>query len=188
MMGGPVTGVILAGGESRRMGSNKALLIWKDKPLIQWVYDSMRKVCSDILIIANSGEYPFPGTTIYPDNYPGTGPAAGIESALSHCTTPAALIASCDTPNLSPALFRYLVSRHGDFDISITGHDGTDEPLIGIFNRSTLRLFQSAILSGNARPPHIIRQTNWQTIEIHPGLDFYRPDLFLNLNAPEDLL
>ncbi len=183
----PVTGIILAGGESRRMGSNKALISWKGEPLIQWVYDSMRQVCPDILIIANSGDFSFLKASVYPDNYPGTGPAAGIESALSHCTTPAALIASCDTPNLSPALFRYLINNHKDFDISITAHDGTDEPLIGVFNRSSLRYFQSAILSGNARPPHIIRQTNWQTIAISPDLDFYRSDLFLNLNAPEDL-
>jgi len=187
MAGDRVTGVILAGGESRRMGSNKALVSWKNKPLIQWVYDSMLQVCPDILIIANFGDFSFLSARVYPDNYPGTGPAAGIESALSHCTTPAALIASCDTPNLSPDFFRYLIGHHGDFDISITGHDGTDEPLIGIFNHSVLRFFQSAILSGNARPPHIIRQTNWQTIGISPDLDFYRSDLFLNLNAPEDL-
>ena len=182
-----ITGAILAGGQSRRMGFGKALIPWKNKPLIQWVYDSLSEVCSDILIIANKGDYSFLRAWVFPDNFPGNGPAAGIEAALSHSLTESTLIVSCDTPNLNPGLFRFLYSRHGSYDVSICGHDGIDEPLIGLFNRSVHSLFRSAILEGNPRPPGIIRKTNWQVVEISPVLDFYSPDLFLNLNSPEDL-
>jgi len=187
MSGTPVTGVILAGGESRRMGTHKALVLWKNRPLIQWVYDALYPLCKEILIIANTGDFSFLNARVYPDNFPGTGPAAGIETALSRCSTPLALISSCDTPNLSTSLFSHLLDHHGTFEISIAGHDGTDEPLIGVYSRSATGHFHTALMSGNARPPRIIRQTRWQAIPITPELDFYRTDLFLNLNAPEDL-
>ncbi len=187
MTGAPVTGVILAGGESRRMGTHKALVLWKNRPLIQWVYDALFPLCKEILIIANTGDFSFLNARVPPATFPGTGPAAGIETALSRCSTPLALISSCDTPNLSTSLFRHLLMHHGSYDISIAGHDETDEPLIGVFSRSASQYFHKALMSGNARPPRIIRQTRWQTIPITPELDFYHTDLFLNLNAPEDL-
>jgi len=183
----PVSGAILAGGKSLRMGTQKALVVWNNKPLVQWVFESMQEVCSEVLIIANEGDFSFLNARVYPDNLTGNGPAGGIESALSHASTNSILISSCDTPNLDSRLFRHLIDHHGDFDISICGHDGTDEPLIGLFNRSVRDVFRSSILSGNNRPPRIIRQTRWQAVEITPDLDFYQPDLFLNLNYPSDL-
>lgn len=183
-----VTGAILAGGESRRMGTNKPLTSYKGKPLIQWVYESMQTVCDEILIIANTGDYSFLNARVIPDNFRGSGPAAGLEAALKASSHPLVLVSSCDTPNLSPGFFRYLIDNHTDHDISIAGHDDTDEPMIGVYSRRIHQLFWEALTGGNNRPPAVIRQTLWQIIPVHPGLDFYRSDLFLNLNTPQDLL
>jgi molybdopterin-guanine dinucleotide biosynthesis protein A len=183
-----ITGAILAGGESRRMGTNKALAIYKNKPLIQWVYDAMVPVCSEILVIANSGDFSFLNARVVNDNFPGTGPAAGLEAALAAASNTLVLVASCDTPNLSADFFMYLIDNHDDNDISITGHDQTDEPLIGVYHQRIHPVFLESLNQGNNRPPAIIRQTRWQTIQVHSGLDFYRNDLFLNLNSPQDLI
>jgi molybdenum cofactor guanylyltransferase len=183
-----VTGIILAGGESRRMGSLKPLVPYRGKPLIHWIYDALAPLCNEMIIIANAGDYSDLAAFVYPDNFPGNGPAAGIEAGLSHCSTGQALISSCDTPNLSTGFFRYLLENHSDFDISIAFHDGINEPLAGVYNRSVHPFFREAIISGDPHPPRIIRQCRWQEVKVYPGLNFYQPDLFLNLNSPSDLI
>jgi len=187
MMHPGITGIILAGGESRRMGTLKPLVHYKGKPLIKWIFDALVPICSDIIIIANSGDFSGLAASVYPDNYPGNGPAAGIEAGLCNCTTDLTLISSCDTPNLSTDLFKHLLQNHNGFDISIAAHDDINEPLIGVFSRSVHPVFKDAILSGDPRPPRIIRLCKWHEVSINSGLDFYRPDLFLNLNTPLDL-
>lgn len=182
-----LTGIILAGGQSRRMGTLKPLVNYRDKPLINWVYEAFLPICDQIIIIANAGDYSALKATVYPDNFPGHGPAAGIEAGLSHCTTGLALVSSCDTPNLSTDFFRYLLRNHNGYEISLAAHDAVNEPLIGIFSKSVHPVFHKAIVAGDPHPPRIIRQCNWQEISVHPGLNFYRPDLFLNLNTPLDL-
>jgi molybdenum cofactor guanylyltransferase len=182
-----ITGIILAGGESLRMRSFKPLVNYKGKPLIQWIFDSLRPICSDIIIIANSGDFYGLAASVYPDNYPGKGPAAGIETGLSHCQTDLALIASCDTPNLSTEFFEYLLKFHPGFEVSIAAHNGINEPLIGVYSNSVHLAFKEAILSGDPHPPRIIRTCKWQEVQIDSSLSFYQPDLFLNLNTPQDL-
>lgn len=181
------TGIILAGGESRRMGSLKPLTLYKGKPLISWISEALRPICSEIIIIANTGDFSNFDTAVYADNYPGNGPAAGIEAGLFHCSTDLALICSCDTPNLPSGLFSYLLEKHVGFDVSIAAHDGISEPLTGVFSKTVHTVFREAILSGDPHPPRIIRQCKWQEIAVHAGHNFYRPDLFLNLNTPFDL-
>lgn len=187
MINPEVTGIILAGGESRRMGTLKPLVLYNGKPLIQWIFDAFEPICNEILIIANAGEFTGLNAKVFPDNYPGNGPAAGIEAGLSHCDTRLALICSCDTPNLSTGFFIYLIGRHGEFDISIASHKGITEPLIGVFSKKVHSVFREALLAGDPHPPRIIRECHWQEVPIRPGLDFYRPELFLNLNTPSDL-
>lgn len=183
----PVTGIILAGGESRRMGTQKPWVTYKGKLLIQWIFDSLSAICGEIIIISNSGDYSFLNAKVYPDNYPGNGPAAGIEAGLSHCATSLALVSSCDTPNLTPALFSYLLEKHGGFDVSLAAHDGHNEPLIGVYSQKVHSVFRESILAGDPHPPRIIKKCNWQEIEVHADLNFPGQDLFLNLNYPTDL-
>jgi len=163
-------------------------VLFKGKPLINWVFDAMKPLCREIIIIAHDGDFSHLDARVYPDNYPGTGPAAGIEAGLSHCLTPLALISSCDTPNLSTELFEHLIARQEGFDISIASHDETNEPLIGVYSQSVHAIFLAAILSGDPHPPRIIRQCKWQEIPVSGDSAIYRPDLFLNLNSPSDLI
>lgn len=182
-----ITGIILAGGESRRMGTLKPLVPYRGKPLIGWIFDAFLPICSEIIIIANSGDFSSFSASVFPDNYPGNGPAAGIESGLGHCQTDLALVSSCDMPNLTTDFFNFLLQNHPGFEVSIAAHHDTDEPLTGVFSRSVHPVFKQAILAGNAHPPRIIRQCKWHQVAITSELIFSHPDLFLNLNTPLDL-
>ncbi len=182
-----VSGVILAGGNSRRMGTNKALVKWRGKALFEWVFSAMSFVCDEIIISSNSDPGLFPGYWLVPDLHPGIGPIAGLESGLFHANNNLVLFASCDTPLLSSDLFKYMLDMHNDFDISLATHDGINEPMIGVYTKSVYKAFSDAINEGMHKPPHVIRSLNWQEINIHDALNFYSVDMFLNLNRPEDL-
>jgi len=182
-----ITGIILAGGQNLRMGQNKALINWQGKRLIDWVYQSLEPLCSTIIISTNQS-IPLPPETIaVADHHQGIGPVAGIEAGLSLSGTELNILLSCDTPMLSIQFFQYMINQHKDFEISIPVHNGINEPLIGIYNRNVLPRFQDAISRGFYKPPAIIKSCRYQEVPISKDLNFYKPDLFLNLNKPEDL-
>jgi molybdopterin-guanine dinucleotide biosynthesis protein A len=182
-----VSGIILAGGQSRRMGAPKALIPYRGKPLISWVYEALRPICSEILIISNSGDFRLPDARVIPDNYPGNGPAGGIEAGLAAMRYPVALLSSCDTPNLTTGLFEYLIDNHLDYEISIASHEGITEPLIGAYSLSALAAFRRAILAGDPHPPRIISGCHWQALEVPAEPGARASEMFLNLNTPDDL-
>jgi len=182
-----ITGIILAGGLNLRMGSNKALVCWRGKYLIDWVYSAICPLCSEIIISANEGDFSHLDAKIVPDRFNRIGPVAGIEAGLSSSKTDLNIIVSCDTPMLTTGFFRYMIREHEGFEISIPVHDGTNEPLIGIYNHSVLSRFQEAIARGQFKPPSIIKSCNYQEVPVGRELNFYTAELFLNLNSPEDL-
>jgi molybdopterin-guanine dinucleotide biosynthesis protein A len=115
------------------------------------------------------------------------GPAAGIEAGLKASRNGTCLIVSCDTPMLSPALFRYLLDHHRNAEISLPVHEGKLEPLVGVYNRSAHEAFKRALENGIMSPREIIPACDWKEVGIGPLQEFYRDDLFLNLNTPQDL-
>lgn len=182
-----ITGIILAGGESSRMGQDKALVSWKGKSLVDWVKSAISPVCKEIIISSNSNPELFPNNKVVADRFNGIGPIAGIESGLFHANSPFCIIVSCDTPLVSTAMFEYLIAHHRDFDISLLAHDEVNEPMLGMYKTSVHSLVIESIKKGNFKPPAIIKQTKWQELNIHPGLDFFSSDLFKNMNSPDDL-
>ena len=169
------------------MGQDKALILWKGKKLVDWVKSAVSPLCEEVLISSNAAPELFPNETVIADRFRNIGPIAGIESGLFHVTTPYCLVVSCDTPSLTTSVFQHLLDHHGDFDISLAAHDGVNEPMIGVYSRSIYSILVKSINDENYKPPAIIRQTRWQEIDIHPDLNFYSPDLFRNMNRPEDL-
>lgn len=182
-----ISGVILAGGESRRMGQDKALLHWRGRALYEWAYSALYPVCDEVLISSNSDPYFFSGQKLVSDRFSGIGPIAGIESGLFHARHQTVIFVSCDTPLVNSDLFAYMLDLHPGFDISLAAHDKVNEPMIGIYEKSVHGEFFKAINNGMHKPPTVIKSLNWQEINIHSELNFFSMDMFLNLNRPEDL-
>lgn len=182
-----VTGIILAGGQNLRMGRNKALVEWRGKRLIDWIIEALDPICSNIIISSNE-LIPAPANChIVEDRYRNIGPIAGIESGLFHSSSEINIIVSCDTPRLTTDFFNYMIGKHGKYEISLPLHDGVNEPMIGIYNRAVLPVIQKAIEQGHYKPPAIIRSCKYQEVPIGSTLNIYEPNMFLNLNSPEDL-
>ena len=182
-----VTGLVLAGGKSTRMGRDKALVLYKEKPLVQHVIDAISPVCDEVLVSTNNPDIRLQNVEFVSDNYKNIGPIAGIEAGLRKAKNSILLVVSCDTPLVPTSLFRYMIDCHVGFDVSLAAHNGINEPMIGIYKKEIYSIVNSAIESGLYKPPVIIKKTKWQDVDIHEGLNFYKPDMFKNFNRPEDL-
>src|SRR5436305_3787601 len=105
-----VTGFVLAGGRSSRMGSNKALLELEGTPLVQHAKGILESVCGNVFIVGQRDLYGGFGAC-YEDVYPGCGPLGGIHAALLNSQTEFNLITAVDTPFIKSEFLDYLVHR-----------------------------------------------------------------------------
>jgi molybdopterin-guanine dinucleotide biosynthesis protein A len=131
---------VQAGGESRRMGQDKALMPFLGHPLIQRVVDRLAPIADEVIVTTNRPEaYRFLGLPLFPDLKPGRGALGGLFTALSSATCEVVAVAACDMPFASATLieagYRLLVEEETDIVIPDSG-DGL-EPLHALYRRAT---------------------------------------------------
>jgi molybdopterin-guanine dinucleotide biosynthesis protein A len=181
-----VTGIVLAGGKSTRMGTDKAMLEFKGKPLIQHAVDMLRLVCKEVVISAPPGRYLFTGCDIWPDIVPLQAPMAGIYSCLYRSSNAWNIVLSCDMPLIAPGLLLTLLSHRNDADILIPSHDSDLEPLCAVYNRSLVPALKNSIDNQQFSLIQFVLKSRHKIIEIDQSNPFYRPDLFSNINTTDD--
>jgi molybdopterin-guanine dinucleotide biosynthesis protein A len=137
-----LTGIILAGGSSRRFGSNKALMPWGRGNLIERVIDILKPLCPDILVmVKNPGDFRFLRTRGFPvlkDMMKKTYPLGGIYSGLSHVKTDSAFVCGCDMPYIQPDLIEALWKAGEGFDAVIPVWSDKPQTLCGIYTINCL--------------------------------------------------
>jgi len=184
-----VTGVILAGGASRRMGQNKALLPFQGTHLIQSVHNQLARLFDNVFIVTNSPElYRFlPCPKVSDLIRGGAGSLVGIHSALFHSTTPYVFIAACDMPYLQAHLILHIVSEREDFDIVVPVSSFGPEPLHAIYRKTVFDVIDTALKKGQKKIISIFDQLR---VKIIPQNEIARIDpkfqSFRNINTPEE--
>lgn len=147
-----VTGVILAGGQSSRMGSNKALLPYRGGRFIDSIHRRLAGMFEELLLVTNSPEqYDFLGCRMVPDLYPGMGALAGLHAALHHSVTPHIFAVACDMPYLNDDLIRALLARRHQADVVVPESVHGLEPLHAVYGRGCLPAMEQALRSGRRR-------------------------------------
>lgn len=182
-----VAGVILAGGESSRMGRNKALMEVDGERMIETAYRRMAELFEEVLLVTNSPEiYEFIPCRKVADIYPGMGPLGGIHAALSNCSAERAFITACDMPGLHPELIRELCRMQGG-DVVVPETPGGLEPLHAVYAKSCLPGMEKMLQAGERRILSFLdlAQVRLVSRERIATLD---PDFasFRNINTPED--
>ena len=126
--------IILAGGESRRMGSDKAALLWKGAPLIEQVIKALQPFEVPLLVVnRNENSRDYSGARSVSDLFPGTGPVGGILTGLKSCGEGWHIVVACDMPFLKREVFDLLLSEADcDFDAVVPVHEGGVEPLCAL--------------------------------------------------------
>lgn len=193
-MAGPVgldvTGVVLAGGESRRMGRPKAWLPGPDgRPLVEVALAALRAAgCREVLVAARdpapfSALVPPPGVVL--DRAPGLGPLAGLEAALRAAPTAWVLAVACDMPHLDPALLRRIaeaaLGAAPPCAAVVPRVDGRAQPLHAAYHRRALPRVTAALEARALRLVDLAASLDalW--------LDLPRSPSFENWNTPDDV-
>jgi molybdopterin-guanine dinucleotide biosynthesis protein A len=181
-----ITGVILAGGKSTRMGRDKALLPYQNQPLIQSVIEKMRSVFSRV-VVSVAGERRLDDLKVEQivDHYSEVGPLGGITSALEQEKRSIFCVA-CDMPFLNSRLIEFLCGLKG-FDAVVPNCQDRLQVLHALYSYNMLPFFQDALRTGQFRISDSFPQANIQYVsdqEIR-SLD---PEgtSFHNLNTPSD--
>ena len=175
-----ISGAIMAGGRSRRLGVNKAFLQIQGRPVIERVLETISSLVSPVRIITNSpGEYQYLGAEVAADIRPGCGPLSGIHTALSLSPTEYVLVVSCDLPLLTADSLRPLLSEYPGFDITMYKHT-LFEPLCAIYRRTCLPALEELIDHGEYRIIDLFPALTAKIIRVE------NTEAFQSINTQED--
>ena len=184
-----ITGIILAGGESSRMGSDKGLEKLCGKPLINYAIDVFTGLCSEIIISSSSSAYKDFGFQVVKDEYPGIGPMGGIYSALRQSKTDNNLVLSCDLPFVTKELLSYILENASGYHVAVPWQGERHyEPLCGFYSLSVLSEMSAYIKKGNYKLPDLFEEISINKLVISGSSDCYNEELFFNVNSKHDLL
>lgn len=187
-----LTLAIQAGGESKRMGSDKALLPFMGKPLIMRVLSRLARIADEVIITTNQPEnYRFLGITPVPDILPGLGALGGLYTALNAASHPYVAVVACDMPFASPELFLYelMTLRETEADVCIPRTiDGT-EPFHAIYRaEACLPYVRLAIADGKRRADAWFEKVNIHYLSAEEMRPYDSDQLaFININTHDDL-
>ena len=184
-----VTGIILAGGESNRMGKDKGLCEFKGKPLISYAIDALLPLCGTILISSNNIEdYQKFGYQVIIDKHEGIGPIGGIYSSLKKSVTKHNLIISCDTPFLNTPLLEFILDNSDNYEIVVPEHSNSlIEPLAAYYSSDIVNLLEISIKKKDYKLMNFLNKVKFKKINVDSIYGFSNK-LFINLNTPDDLL
>lgn len=184
-----LTIAILAGGRSRRMGTDKSFVLLDGQPMLQHVIDRARQLRWPIILIANDVErYQTFGLPVYPDVITNAGSLGGLYTALTHSTSTYTLCLACDMPLVNPALLQYLATLTGQVDTVVPRINGVAQSLHAIYHHHCLPVMHAHIQQGNLRISDVIDALRVRFVD---EAELRRIDpssaSFINLNTPIDL-
>jgi molybdopterin-guanine dinucleotide biosynthesis protein A len=202
-------GAVLVGGESRRMGTDKARLPFRGRPLALHVAAVLEEVLGEVVLVdRGTDETGLPKTRFaeYPtvvDRFPGAGPLAGLHAALLQAASHdvpsrpgegrAVFLAACDLPGLSPELVRHVLVRAGSDRLSesprawVPRFEDRRQPLAALYSPGCLAVVETLLEEGERAMHLLLDRLSVTEVPLTSDLPFYRPDLLANLNRPGDL-
>ena len=192
-----ITGIILSGGTSSRMGKNKALLPLGKKKVIEHIADLMRSIFADVILITNTpDEYEFLDLPMYEDIFKVGGPLAGIHSGLENSNTEENFILSCDMPLMKADIIKSIIKFKTKKPVTVCKSEGFIQHLAGRYSKSISqtagKLLQQEednvkLKNGKHRAKvySLLNDVGFETIEAKE-LSGYHPNVFFNMNNKED--
>lgn len=147
-----LTGVILAGGESRRMGTDKAFFEVDGVPMITRVVETLRQTCLEVVVVAKAAcAYSGLGARVVIDAEPFQAPLVGVCSGLRAVLTPWAFVAACDLPYLAPEAVRLLARLARGHDAAVPLVGGLWHPLHAIYSAGSVSVLEARLAQGTRR-------------------------------------
>jgi molybdenum cofactor guanylyltransferase len=192
-----ITGFILAGGHSRRMGTDKAQLAWSSGTFLSHAIKVLGTVVSRVVLVGGS-QPPGPPVSILPDQFPGRGPLAGVLTALNDSKTDWNFILAVDMPLVTPALLTFIVEEQSKSSaIAVVPETaGNLQPLCATYHRVLLPEIRKAIDADELSIRRLLERLSTGIMgtadlrvlrESELIAHGFNPQLLMNVNTPEDL-
>ena len=182
-----LSGIVLAGGQSRRMGRNKALLELEGQTLIARVLERLSPLCDELIISANDVElYADLPVQVVPDLIAGRGALSGIHAGLATMRHDKAVVVACDMPFLSLSLLRYMVVMSSGYDVVSPRVDGFFEPLHAVYSARCVEPIAQLIAKGPRRVVDLYRQIRLREVTKADVQLFDAALSFVNVNTHKE--
>jgi molybdopterin-guanine dinucleotide biosynthesis protein A len=179
-----ITGIVLAGGKSSRMGSDKGLLKIDNKTFVESVIAAMKPLVNDIIIISNNSEYDQFGYHRVEDDIKDSGPLAGLYSGLKHSDSEFNLVLSCDIPMIRTKILEKLIrADYKNYEVTQIESFNKTMPLIAVYQKQCMHKCLELLQQGERRLRVAVNQLKTKTILIDSELDSF----VKNVNTKEDL-
>jgi molybdenum cofactor guanylyltransferase len=188
----PLSGAVLVGGKSSRLGDERALAILDDgTPLIRAAIDALASVCDDVLLVggdpARFMRFDLPARWTS-DAIPGEGPLAGILGALFAAEHDACLVLACDLPYLNPELLAAMAGVPRDYEILAYPRAEGYEPLLAIYTRACIPPIERMLYEGSLRAQDLLRVMRVRLVPERIVAEFDpQGTATTNLNSPQDV-
>ncbi|RLA88687.1 MAG: molybdenum cofactor guanylyltransferase [Deltaproteobacteria bacterium] len=185
----PVTGVILAGGKSKRIGINKAFIEIAGKPLISIIIDLFSKIFKEVIISSNQPElYTNFNLPVVPDLIPNSGSIGGIYTGLTRSSFDYTFFSACDMPFLNEKLIRFMLSKRNGFDVIIPKTEKGFEPTHAIYSKNCIKPIKKRLDQNILKIIDFLSEVKVKTISIKE-IKKFDPTLssFFNINTIKDL-
>jgi molybdopterin-guanine dinucleotide biosynthesis protein A len=182
-----ITGVILVGGTSSRMGRNKALLDLHGRSFIEHIAEALLTVFSKVFISSDQAhDYEFLKLQTIEDVHKRAGPLAGIHSALVHARTPKIFVVSCDLPLITPNLLHHVLKHLQPADATIVSVDGAPQPLLGVYDVSCHRKLEEHLRKGQYSVLRFLDDVTTHSVALESSRDLGHTIAVSNVNTPSD--
>ncbi len=185
-----ITGVILAGGKSSRMGFNKADAEVNGETMLKIMIEKLREVTPNIIVSSGSISYPNIPWLQIPDEFPQNGPMGGIYSVLKASTSSLNLIVSCDIPLVSVSLLKYIVSEAKENGALLTvpvDCTGSPQMLCAVYHKDILPVLKQQIDLNQLKMRSLLDLVSVEYINITKEHPLYNENDFINVNNASTL-
>lgn len=180
-----INAYILAGGKSSRMGTDKGLLLFEGKAMIQYVIEQLQPIFSKLVIVSNNPEYEKFGLEVIPDLIKNIGPAGGIYTALKHSEAKLNFIVSCDMPFITKEAIAFVIENRNESQIVLLENQGKIEPLFGIYAKDCEDIWFELIQQNTIKLQKMVSYFKLKTIPVENN-EIFKESFFKNINTKED--
>ncbi|TNE74563.1 molybdenum cofactor guanylyltransferase [bacterium] len=182
-------GIVLSGGKSSRMGTDKGSLQVDGKYLAKYSIDLLAECgIQDVLLITNEPEkYAEIPCKKFVDEIANVGPIGGIYTGLINSSHLFNVVLACDTPKISKEIITILADNYSP-PITTVSYQGRIQPLISIFSVDVIDLMKKQIENSEFKILDFIQSLNGTVLELDEFLQETETDYFININTPEDLI
>ena len=179
-----ITGILLAGGKSSRMGTDKGFLKLNKKSFIEYSMEALQPLVSEMLIVTNNPDYDVFKMKRVDDLIRDAGPLAGIYSGLKQSKTEYNLVLSCDIPLIKTEILEKLINaQDGCQDVIQIVSKGKSMPLIAMYKKTCETIFYK-LLQNDERRLHIaLKQCKVKNVVLNSENDLFTK----NINTPAEL-